>query len=481
MPRFIHYVLSLFVLTLAAANASANGHKVKTPGGRSFIYRYYLIDKQGTPGQLDQPQTFLSKKSVARRQRQHLPVDSTDLPVSPLYLREMAVEGVHIVARSRWQNTVTIQSADSLLLASLAHKPFVKAARLVYVAPDSVAKSEEIYWNIRQDFNRWDSVINDPYGMARPQIEMLHGEELHTQGLKGQGMTIAVLDAGFMNYDKIPALSHAHIVGTKDFVQLTAPSANRKARKEDDRAFHAIDHGTRVLSAIAAYAPEVIIGTAPKAGFWLLRSEASLVEQPVEEDFWTAAAEFADSVGVDIINSSLGYNEYDGGLGTYHLQDLDGKTAFVSISASMLARKGIVLCNSAGNSGMGQWKKIGVPADAHDILTVGAIDAGHKVAAFSSVGPSQDDRVKPDVVALGAPTQLISGRGALAQGMGTSFSTPVVCGLVACLWQGLPHLTAVDIIELVRQSADSYQQPTNVYGYGVPNFWQAYQKGRQAQ
>ena len=481
MTRFIHYVLSLLVLTLMASNAFAGGHKVKTPGGRSFIYRYHLADKHGTPGQLDQPQTFLSKKSVMRRQRQHLPVDSTDLPVSPVYLRELAVEGVHIVARSRWQNTVTIQSADSLLLVSLAQKPFVKAARLVYVAPDSVAKNEEIYWNIRQDFNRWDSVRNDPYGMARPQIEMLHGEELHIQGLKGQGMTIAVLDAGFMNYDKIPAFSHTHIVGTRDFVQLTASTATRKGRKEDDREFHSVDHGTRVLSAMAAYAPEVIIGTAPKADYWLLRSEVSLVEQPVEEDFWTAAAEFADSVGVDIINSSLGYNEYDGGLGTYRLQDLDGQTAYVSVSASMLARKGIVLCNSAGNSGMGQWKKIGVPADVRDILTVGAIDSGHKIAAFSSVGPSQDGRCKPDVVALGAPTQLISGRGALAQGMGTSFSTPVVCGLVACLWQGLPHLTALDIIELVRQSSDSYQSPTNVYGYGVPNFWQAYQKGLQTQ
>jgi subtilisin family serine protease len=197
----------------------------------------------------------------------------------------------------------------------------------------------------------------------------------------------------------------------------------------------------------------------------------------VEEDYWTMSAEFADSVGADVINSSLGYYKYDDGLPSYRLRDLNGKTAFISRTASMLARKGIVHCNSAGTSGMGEWKEIGVPADAPDILTVGAVDKNGTLATFSSIGPSQDGRVKPDIVARGHNTALISGRGTLVHDMGSSFSTPVTCGMVACLWQGLPELTALQIIELVRQSADQYDAPNNIYGYGLPDFWKAYQTG----
>ena len=191
------------------------------------------------------------------------------------------------------------------------------------------------------------------------------------------------------------------------------------------------------------------------------------------------AAEFADSVGADIITSSLGYNEYDHA-SCYHQRDLDGKTALISRTASMLAKKGIVLVNSAGNSGMGPWKKISVPADARDILTVGAVNIEKKNAPFSGVGPTQDGRVKPDVMALGSPATLISGRGTIVRDMGTSFSTPLVAGLVACLWQAFPDKTALEIINLVRQSGSSWKEPDNIFGYGIPNFWRAYMIGKAA-
>lgn len=465
--------LLLTALLLIAA-IGADAAKVKTPGRKTYIYRYYLTDKSATTFTTDKPQRFLSQKSIARRERQGIGIDSTDLPIPHAYVRQFAVRGTEVLGTSRWQNTVLVRSADTTLLNRLAQLPIVRESRCVYVAPDSVEKHEDIRWNVHTSFNRWDSVRNDPYGMARQQIEMLGGVQMHEAGFTGRGITIAILDGGFQNYNQIPALQQAHILGVHDFVE-PHPAEVLMA---SNSSFHYIDHGTKVFSAIAARAPEVTMGTAPDAAFWLLRSEEHDTEQPVEEDYWTMAAEFADSVGVDVINSSLGYYAYDDPLPSYRLRDLDGQTALVSRSASMLAGKGIVLCNSAGNSGMGQWKKIGVPADAPNILTVGAVDGNGRLAPFSSVGPSQDGRVKPDIVARGSNTTLLSGRGTLVHDMGTSFSTPVVCGMVACLWQALPSLTAYEIIELVRQSANQYDAPDNIYGYGMPDFWNAYQSAR---
>jgi subtilisin family serine protease len=265
----------------------------------------------------------------------------------------------------------------------------------------------------------------------------------------------------------IPAITRANIVGAHDFVYPNSL-----------HFYQETDHGTKVLSAMASRESEVLVGTAPEARYWLLRCEDQQTEQPVEEDYWAMAAEFADSVGVDIISSSLGYNDFDNHPSYYHQRDLDGETAFISRSASMLARKGIILVNSAGNSGMGPWKKIVFPADANDILTVGAVNTNLMNAPFSGVGPTQDGRVKPDVMALGSPTSLISGRGTIVRDMGTSFSTPLVAGLVACLWQAFPHKTAIDIINLVRQTSNNYEKPDNIYGYGLPNFWRAYMIGR---
>ena len=462
---------TIILLILLLASLTSNAAKIKFPGGKCYIYRYALKDKAATNFTLDKPQRFLSQKSLERRQRQGVTIDSTDLPVCRAYIKLFDVRGTKIVGTSKWQNTVLVQSNDSLLLDKLSQQDIVRHAKCVFVAPDSIEEPDDIRWNVHEDFNRWDSVKNDPYGMARGQIEMLNGTKLHELDYTGRGMTIAVIDGGFQNYDRIPAFKETHIVGTRNFV----PARIDKVLQVCERGpFHAIDHGTKVLSALAANAPEVHIGTAPDADYWLLRSEANQIEQPIEEDLWAMAVETADSVGADIISSSLGYYAYDEGRGNYRLQDLNGHTAFISYEASMLAGKGIVLCNSAGNSGMGQWKKIGVPADAPDIITVGAIDRDKRLASFSSIGPSQDGRIKPDIMAQGAPAALISGRGTLVHDMGTSFSTPIVSGLVACLWQALPNKNAREIIQLVRESASQYNEPTNIFGYGIPDFWKAY-------
>ena len=474
-----HLLLLAIALLVALPTEASGSPKIKYPGGRFYIYRYTLSDKLGTPYSIDHPLRWLSAKSVERRKRQGLAIDSTDLPVSTKYLRAIEkklTEGVSvwkrdprdpvIIGTSRWNNTVLVRSADTTVLNRVAQLDFVKEARCVWTAPDSIDKST-LKVKIHEEWNPWDSVKNEPYGQGKEQIEMLQGHRLHHIGKCGKGMTIAVLDGGFQNVDKIPAMRHISIAGTHDFVYPHSPAF-----------YNETDHGTKVLSALAAQERGVLVGTAPEARYWLLRCEDQQSEQPVEEDYWAMAAEFADSVGADIINSSLGYQEYDKHRGDYHQRDLDGQTALISRTASMLAAKGIVLVNSAGNLGMGPWKKITFPADARDILTVGALNNHKENAPFSGIGPTQDGRVKPDVMALGSPACLISGRGTIIRDMGTSFSTPVVAGLVACLWQAMPEMKARDIIRLVRESCPDYLQPDNIHGYGIPNFWKAYMVGR---
>ena len=458
-------MLTLFVLSMQAARQQEDTKRKRYKDGPAYIYRVSLTDKAGTPYSTEHPTRFLSRRAVERRKRQGLAVDSTDLPVSTQYTRLIQKAGVSIVGQSRWQNTVLVKVKDSTLISGIRELPCVKACKLVWLSPDSI--NIDTRGNIHTDFEPHDSIANEIYGSAAEQIYNLKGDQLHKAGFLGKGMMIAIIDGGFKNADRIPELQKIDIRGWHDFVSPDEP-----------QLFSETDHGTKVLSIMGTYHPHIFIGTAPKAGYWLLRSEDQQTEQEVEEDYWTMAAEFADSVGCDVINSSLGYSEYDHKWMSYHQWQLDGKTAFISRSAAMLAQKGIVLCNSAGNSGMGPWKKIGVPADADHILTIGAISDTEtwRIAAFSSVGPTQDGRVKPDLVAMGAPASVISGRGTISSSMGTSFSSPVVCGLVACLWQSMRYKTALEIIDIIRHTGHNYQHPDNIYGYGVPDFWQAFMK-----
>lgn len=456
----IFILLQIFTLQLSAEEKSES--KIAYPEGKCFMYRLFLGDKRGTPYTIDNPRAFLSQKSVSRRARQHLAIDSTDLPVSPIYLDNIREYGVRIVGISKWNNSVLVRSENLSALNLVSNLPCVKKAVKVWTAPDSINSPSERLKS-HPTFNKWDTIPNKHYGAAEEQIEILNGIRLHDAGFKGKGMSIAILDGGFMNADIIPAFSQTTIEGEKDFV---FPPSNS--------LFQETDHGTKVLSDMAAYVPNIMVGTAYKASFWLLRCEDQQGESLSEEDYWAEAAEFADSVGVDIINSSLGYSEFDDLSTSHKYREMDGESTLISHTASMLAAKGIILINSAGNTGMGTWKKITFPADAKDILCVGSIGKHRVNAPFSGVGPTQDGRVKPDVMSIGSPAAVITGRGTLIQDTGTSFSAPILCGLVACLWQALPQLTAKEIIELVKRSGDNYASPDNIYGYGVPNFWNAY-------
>ena len=461
LRSYITLFLSLACSVLWAYKGSDG--RIGYPGGKCYMFRVTLKDKNVTSYSLDKPERFLSNASILRRVRQGLRLDSTDLPVSPNYIQQIVKKGGKVVAVSKWNNSVLVRGNNRQTLEDLKLLSFVKDSKLVFVSPDSIRPlSQRVHYN--SELQCLDSTSHDYYGVGKAQIENLNGRKLHDLGFMGQGMTIAVLDAGFMNVDKISAFKNLNIRGTRNFVV-----------GYDNNVFKEMDHGTKTLSTIAMNQPTVFVGTAPKANFWLLRTEDYLTESPAEEDFWIAAVEFSDSVGVDIITSSLGYHGFDDKSMNYRYADLNGKTAAISRVASCLVRKGMILVNSAGNDGMGTWKKINVPADAFDILTVGAVSPDKINAPFSSIGPTADGRIKPDVMAYGCPTNVVSGRGYIIPDNGTSFACPLIAGMVACLWQAIPNKSASEIIDLVRQAGNNHDYPDNIMGYGIPDFFLAYQ------
>jgi subtilisin family serine protease len=293
---------------------------------------------------------------------------------------------------------------------------------------------------------------------------MLDGLRLHETGRRGQGMRVAIVDAGFLNVNRISAFASLRLLGTHNVV---FPGHD---------VFCEDDHGTKVLSCLAANLPGVMIGTAPEASYLLIKSEDTRTEYPIEEDYWAAALEYADSTGIDVVSTSLGYFRFDTEDTVYTPSDLDGQTAFVSRAAEMAAEKGILLFCSAGNEGSHDWEKVTFPADASDIVTVGAITDEKTLSSFSSTGFTADYRVKPDVVALGSGVCVIDAGGEIHHTNGTSFATPIVAGLGACLWQALPWLDNKDLIALIRQTASQASRPDAEQGYGIPNMYKAYLK-----
>lgn len=443
------------VLLVFALNICLGTFAQFTPGD-TLKYRISLKDKAATDYSLQKPEMYLSKKSIERRKRQGLEIDSTDLPVCKKYVDAIRKKGVHVLVTGKWDNFVTVSCNDSMLIAEIAGLPFVRS-------------TERVWRGVAKRASERDSLINKPlrtdslYGPAITQIKMSHADRLHEAGFKGQGMTIAVIDAGFHNVDKIEAMKNINILGTRDFVN---PEADIYAES---------GHGMSVLSCMAMNQPNVMIGTAPEASYWLLRSEDEYSENLVEQDYWAAAIEFADSVGVDLVNTSLGYYSFDDPAKNYRYRDLNGHYALMSREAAKAADKGIVVVCSAGNSGSGSWKKITPPGDAENVITVGAVNKYGVLAPFSSVGNTADGRVKPDVVAVGLGSDVMGTDGNLRHANGTSFSSPIMCGMVACLWQACSELTAKEIIELVRRSGDRAVFPDNIYGYGIPDLWKAYQ------
>ena len=425
-------------------------------------YWVQFTDKAHTPYSVSAPQEYLSQRALDRRARQNIPIDSLDLPVDPGYIAQLMAAGdFQLLNRSKWFNAVTIRSTDTLALDSLGLLPFVHEVRITVDGKPRPTRQA-------MKFGMETKTYVSDYGDSFRQIEMMNGHLLHSVGnAEGQGMLIGILDGGFQDADILPGLADLRdrngIVLTRDLVE---PGGNVYTENY---------HGRSVLSVMAGHVDGKLLGTAPMADYVLVRTENVASEYIVEEDNWVSGAELCDSIGCDVLNTSLGYTTFDDATQDHTYADLNGLTSRMTLAADIATRKGMIPVNSAGNSGVAPWRYISVPADAFDILAVGAVGRDRMLASFSSRGPSADGRTKPDVSAMGLGTIGLDAGGVQVSTInGTSFSSPLVAGLAACLWQLHRDRTAHDIMDAVRRSASQYDHSDNDLGYGIPDLWRAH-------
>ncbi|WP_281323582.1 S8 family serine peptidase [Flavobacterium aestivum] len=428
----------------------------------------YFKVKNNSQSYFDSPLQMLTQRALDRRTKQNIALDSKDIPIDPSYISQVkAAPGITIMAKSKWLNALHIRGTqaniNSLKLFSFVDKvDFANKSLNQSGKKASTAKMKAVNKVL-------ETQVNFAYGSSANQIKMLNGDLLHQQDYTGSGKIIAVMDAGFPGVDTAQPFQRLRtknqILGGFNFV-------NRNAN-----FYTGASHGTMVLSCMGGYKDGELVGTAPDASYYLFITENDASENPVEESLWVEAAEKADSLGVDVINSSLGYFDYDNTSYSHSYADMDGKTAFMTRGAEIAFSRGMIVVSSAGNEGNTVEPHIGVPADGISVLTVGAVTSTKTVAGFSSIGPSFDGRVKPDVMAQGQADVVSDPSGNITTANGTSFSSPIMAGMVACLWQAYPNKTNKQIRDLIVKSADRYLVPTTQYGYGIPNFSLALSNG----
>ena len=451
MNKLLFFVACFFVANFISAQTAPNKYWVQ------------FTDKDNTPYSIENPEEFLSQKALERRERQNIPIDELDLPVDPEYIQAVGdIDNVSWLHQSRWFNALTIYTEDSLAIESILDLPFVLQVKEVsqFIHANPKMEAQRSYYAHPQSQNE--------YGKSWEQIEMIGLHTLHELGYYGQEMEIAVLDAGFRRSNILPALSR---VFDEDRIRSTIDFANFSSSE----VYNYSNHGTSVLSIMASYYPDSIIGSAYLANYHLIRTEETGMENIIEEDNWVVGAEYADYIGADILNTSLGYSLFDDSTMSHVYADLDGNSTRITIATDIAASKGMIPITSAGNEGNSEWHFITAPADADSCLTIGAVNQFGLHAPFSSFGPSADGRVKPDIVAMGWNTAYATQDSLIARGNGTSFSAPVIAGATACLWQAHPEKSNMEIMEAIRLSASLYDNPNDSLGYGIPNFWLAHQ------
>jgi serine protease AprX len=433
---------------------------------QSTRYIIKFKDKGTNPYSLGNPSAYLSSRAIARRTRYNIEIDSTDLPVTPRYVDSIKLAGtVTILNVSKWLNSVTIQTTDATALAKINSFSFVQTSSPIAARMASGRNKFEQEDQKLSVAHREMGIASDffDYGSSFAQIHIHNGEFLHNIGLRGEGMQIGMLDAGFQNYLTVRAFDSARangqFLGTWDFVA-------KEISVNEDNA-----HGMQCLSTIAANIPGQFVGTAPKASFYLFRSEDASSEYPIEEHNWVCAAERVDSAGGDMISSSLGYNSFDAPLATqsHTFADMNGNTTMAAIGADLAAKKGILVVNSAGNEGGNSWGKILTPADGDSVMAVGAVNTAGVPAGFTSRGPSSDGQIKPDVASVGVAAVVQLQNNTIGTNNGTSFSAPNMAGLTACLWQGFQEFTNVKIINALQRAGSRASNPNDTIGYGIPD------------
>jgi serine protease AprX len=437
-------IVTVILVRLQTASGQDTGYK--------YFYRVYFTDKGSYDVNDFFPAQLLSERAISRRAKINVPaIDLSDLPVNESYLNQIKALGYTLHSTSKWMNTGLFKTEFQRNISLLTNLPFVSEVRIV---KRPVVKSG---YSDKLDIVS-DNLAFPPFDTPLTQI---NGYSLQNSGFDGSGIIIAVLDGGFYLADRITSLSHLRqrngIIGTRDFVTGT------------DYVYNYHNHGTAVMSVLAGDIPFEIAGTAPGASFWLLRTEDVSSEFPVEEDYWAAGAEFADSSGADIISSSLGYSTFDDPQMNYKFSDLDGNTTFVTRAADIAASKGMLVLASAGNERNKTWQRIIAPSDGRKVLAVGAVDGYDIIAAFSSAGPSSDGRIKPDNSALGVSVPVEMAEAVITRANGTSFSCPVLSGISACIMEAVPEATYDQIITAMHQSGHHALYPDSLYGYGIPD------------
>ncbi|SHI78673.1 Por secretion system C-terminal sorting domain-containing protein [Mesonia phycicola] len=421
----------------------------------------YFNSKENVTAAIANPISILTQRAIDRKNSHNISIDERDVPINEAFVTTIKNQtGIEVKAKSKWFNCVHVLGSVEDINA-LSSFSFVDKILFADTSLNNKIKTteQEVFTE-----KHLESFVDFNYGNTSVQIEMLHVDYLHENNYTGEGMLVAVMDAGFPEVNTLAGFSRLRnnndLIGGYDFVDRTA----------NYDAFAGSSHGTLVLSNMAGYIQNSFVGTAPDASYYLFRTEDTNSETPLEESYWVEAAERADSLGVDVINTSLGYSSFDNPNHSYTPADMDGDTAFITKGANIAVEKGILVVVSAGNSGNStSFNIIAAPADGQ-VYSVGAVDATEQYASFSSIGPTADGRVKPDGMAQGSSATVIDTNNQVTTANGTSFSSPIMAGAITSLWQSNPNKTNLEIMQLVRESSSLYTSPTNQMGYGIPNF-----------
>jgi len=423
----------------------------------------YFNDKPNAQAFLDNPQTFLTQRALDRRVAQGIALDVSDAPIEQAYIEGIAnVAGIEIKAKSRWLNCLHIRGSINDI-QGLNELPFVHHIRFANRSLNAKGVVSKPYHPVNKQL---DLGTTFAYGNSANQIQMINGHILHQSDFTGTGKIIAVLDSGFIGVNTIAPFNRFFANG------LFLGGHNYVAGNTD--VFTAHNHGTMTLSCMVGFTEGQLVGTAPDAHYYLFVTEDISSENPVEESYWVEAAEEAERLGADVISTSLGYFEYDNANYSHTYEDMTGNSAFASQGANIAFSKGMIVVASAGNSGGNSEPHIGVPGEASNVLAVGAVKSDRTYASFSSIGPSFDNRIKPDVMAQGENAVISTSAGVISTANGTSFSCPIMAGAIASFWQAIPWASNTQVLDFVKQSADRYTTPDELYGYGIPNFQAAF-------